>query len=185
MKIAVIGYSGSGKSTLAAAMGRHYQIPVLHLDRVNFTENWQERPSEDSKKIVEDYLHEDHWIIDGNYRKLLQNRRMNEADLILFLRFNRINCLWRAFVRFLTYRNKTRESAADGCIEKLDFDFIKWILRDGRSKAYQAHYDEVIHAYRDKIIMVFNQRGLNRIYDILMRSPNAEAFKDNVLKKNN
>ena len=36
MKVAVIGYSGSGKSTLAKKLGRIYQCPVLHLDRINF-----------------------------------------------------------------------------------------------------------------------------------------------------
>lgn len=48
MKIAVIGYSGSGKSTLAGVLGERYDIPVLHLDRVHFLPDWQER--EDSKK---------------------------------------------------------------------------------------------------------------------------------------
>ena len=43
MKIAIIGYSGSGKSTLANFLGQHYNCEVLHLDKIHFTSNWQER----------------------------------------------------------------------------------------------------------------------------------------------
>ena len=30
--------------------------------------------------------------------------------------------------RYLEYRDKTRESMAEGCREKIDWDFVKWIL---------------------------------------------------------
>ena len=43
LKIAIIGYSGSGKSTLANFLGQHYNCEVLHLDKIHFTSNWQER----------------------------------------------------------------------------------------------------------------------------------------------
>ncbi len=41
MKIAVLGYSGSGKSTLARRLGEYFQVPVLHLDVVNFLPGWE------------------------------------------------------------------------------------------------------------------------------------------------
>ena len=40
MKIQICGYSGSGKSTLACALGKKYNIPVLHMDSVNWYGNW-------------------------------------------------------------------------------------------------------------------------------------------------
>ena len=52
MKVAVIGYSGSGKSTLAKKLGRIYQCPVLHLDRINFEPGWRERDPEDARRTV-------------------------------------------------------------------------------------------------------------------------------------
>ena len=36
MKIAIIGYSGSGKSTLARKLSDFYNVPILHLDTVEF-----------------------------------------------------------------------------------------------------------------------------------------------------
>lgn len=56
MKIAVLGYAGSGKSTLARALGELYGIPVLHLDRVQFTPNWQERDRAEALAMVHDFM---------------------------------------------------------------------------------------------------------------------------------
>ena len=43
MRISIIGYSASGKSTLAKTLGGILNIPILHLDKVNFLPNWIER----------------------------------------------------------------------------------------------------------------------------------------------
>ena len=56
MKIAILGYTGAGKSTLARRIGEKYDIPVLHLDKVNYTKNWKIRDIHESKEIVEDFL---------------------------------------------------------------------------------------------------------------------------------
>ena len=134
MKIAVMGYSGAGKSTLAKKLGRLYDCPVLYLDRIQFEPGWKERDREEAKRMAEAFLDENQdtgWIIDGNYAKFCQERRLEEADLIVFMDYTRRICLWQAVKRYLEYRDKTRESMAEGCREKIDWDFVKWILRDG------------------------------------------------------
>ena len=96
MKIAILGYSGSGKSTLARALGEHYGIPVLHLDTVQFLPDWQVRPKEEQLAIVQDFMDtHDSWVIDGNYSNLLQPRRLEEADRVVLLLFNRFSSLLR------------------------------------------------------------------------------------------
>ena len=50
MKIAVLGYSGAGKSTLARMLGEYYNIPVLHLDTVQFLPNWKIRDEYKKRK---------------------------------------------------------------------------------------------------------------------------------------
>ena len=101
------------------------------------------------------------WIIEGNYSACLYEERMREADCIVYFNFNRVNCLYRAFRRYLTYRGKTRPSMAEGCNEKFDFAFVKWILLDGRSKKYVEQYHTVVKNYSDKTTVLKNQRQLN------------------------
>ena len=99
MKIAVIGYSGAGKSTLAKKLGKLFRCPVLHLDRIQFEPGWKERDRETARRMAEDFLDENEnrgWIIDGNYTGFSQERRLREADLIIFMNYPRWICLWQA-----------------------------------------------------------------------------------------
>ena len=161
MKIAIIGYSGSGKSTLANFLGQHYNCEVLHLDKIHFTSNWQERTVDEMTDDISTFMLQRDWIIEGNYSACLYEERMREADCIVCFNFNRVNCLYRAFRRYLTYRGKTRPSMAEDCNEKFDFAFVKWILLDGRSKKYVEQYHTVVKNYSDKTIILKNQRQLN------------------------
>jgi len=164
MKIAIIGYSGSGKSTLARNLAEYYHIPVLHFDRVQFRPNWEIRPQPSKEIMTKTFLdlHKD-WIIDGNYSKLSFERRMEEADVIILLLFNRISCLHRVTRRYLKYKDSTRSDMADGCKEKLDWEFVKWILLDGRSKTARQRYQRVMKQYPEKTLIIKNQRQLNNV----------------------
>lgn len=163
MKIAIIGYSGSGKSTLARELGALYRADVLHFDAVHFLPGWEVRGTEEKKKITEDFLNtHEAWVIDGNYSKLFYDRRMEEADEIILLLFNRFACLRRASRRYRQYKNTTRPDMAQGCNEKLDFEFIKWILWDGRKKSARERYKKVISQYGNKTVVIKNQKQLDR-----------------------
>ena len=92
MKIAVIGYTGSGKSVLAAKLGKIIGCPVLHLDKLQFEAGWKERGEAEGKMLCEQFLEENKdrgWVIDGNYEKFCQKRRMKEADLIIFMDYTK------------------------------------------------------------------------------------------------
>lgn len=165
MKIMIIGYSGSGKSTLASKLGKKYNLKPLFLDTVHWLPNWVERDFEDEKRIVEEYLNSnDNWLIDGNYSKLSYKRRLEESDLIILMQFNRFVCLKRALIRKRKYKNKTRESITDGCIEKVDLEFIWWILYKGRDKKKRLNYENIKKTYANKIVIIKNQKELDRYY---------------------
>lgn len=168
MKIAIIGYSGSGKSTLAKNIGHKLNIPVLHLDCVQFLANWEERDLLQGQMIVSEFMENSSWIIDGNYDKFLFNRRMKEADKIIFLNFSRFNCLYRAFKRYLANKGKTREDMAKGCIEKMDMEFVWWILKEGRSKNLKSRNFEIIEKYKNKTIVFKNQKEIDSKNDTIL-----------------
>lgn len=168
MKIAIIGYSGSGKSTMAKRISERFGIPVLYLDTVHWLPGWQEREREDSQRIVREFLDtHGEWVIDGNYRKLEHERRMSEADCILFMDFPRIRCFFRAWKRQRRFQGKARESITAGCEEKFDREFRLWILRDGRTKAAVTRYKSYEAQYPDKFFRARNDRQAQKFFEML------------------
>lgn len=163
MKIEIMGYSGSGKSTLCRELAERYRVPALHLDRIQFLPNWEIRSEEEKKALVAAFLNEnpEGWVIDGNYSKLSYERRNEEADQIIQLLFGRINCLFRCAKRFWKYRGKSRPDMAEGCNEKLDREFVRWILWEGRSKKARERYRRVREQYPEKVTAIRNQRQLD------------------------
>ena len=162
MKIAILGYSGSGKSTLAQTLAGIHHAAVLHLDTVQFLPGWALRDREEARAIVYEFMQSNpSWVIDGNYRGFLQPERLEQADVILYLNFPRHVCLCRVLRRYFQYRNKTRASMADGCAEKIDLEFIWWILHKGRTKAIRKHYREIVARYGNKTSVFKNQRQVD------------------------
>ena len=162
MKISIMGYSGSGKSTLARKLADYYNIDVFHFDAVQFLPNWEIRCQDEKVKLTKTFLDShDEWVIDGNYSKLFYEQRLEEADVIILLLFNRFSCLYRAWKRFREYKNTTRPDMAEGCNEKLDLEFVMWILRDGRTKDARERYKNVCKKYAKKTVVIKNQRELD------------------------
>ena len=166
MKIAITGYSGCGKSTLAQALSEKYGLPVLYIDTVHHLPGWKVRDRAETSRIVGEFL-DDHnesgWVIDSTYRRHHFARRMEEADEILLLRFGRLSSLFRAWKRYRRYKGKSRPSMTVGCDEKFDWQFVRWILWEGRT-SHDPVFDEVQDTHRDKVVVIRNQRQLDAYY---------------------
>ena len=162
MKIAVIGYSGSGKSTLARVLGERYGIPVLHLDRVHHAPGWQERDKAEVHRLIHDFMEQPEWIIDGNYTKYEYRRRMAEADGIIFLDFPRLSCFIRAWKRYFRYRGRTRADMAEGCPEKMDPEFVRWLLWKGRTRKKKEEFRQLLAEYPAKAVVLKSQKEIDR-----------------------
>ena len=166
MKIAIIGYSGAGKSTLAEKLSNHYSIPKLHMDTLQFQPGWQDSDRDWMEAEMKNFLSEHtNWVTDGNYSWCYYEERMREADQIIFLKFSPLPCLFRAFKRYLTYRGKVRESMAAGCPERFDWDFIRWILWDGRTKNAKERYQRVQETYPEKVIVLQSQKEIDQFLE--------------------
>ena len=179
MFLVFIGYTGSGKSVLAAKLGKILGCPVLHLDKLQFEAGWKERGEAEGKMLCEQFLEENKergWVIDGNYEKFCQKRRMKEADLIIFMDYPRWICLWQALRRYYRYKGHTRKSMADGCVEKMDKEFILWILKNGRSREKKEDYKRVGAQYPDKFIQVRNRRQLRATVIRLLQLQNEKGL---------
>lgn len=171
MKIAIIGYSGSGKSTLATELGKIYHLPILHMDKIAFYPNWVEKDDEKRKEELASFLNEnpDHWVIDGNYNHIYYNERMSQADLIIFMNFNRFVCYFSALKRAIKYSNKVRESAPEKCKEKFSLSFQRWILFEGRTKHRKSKYQKVKLKYPNKFLEFKSRKKVNEYINILKK----------------
>lgn len=125
-RILVIGSGGAGKSTLSRQIGARLQLPVLHLDAHYWQPGWVEPSREAWTQTVAALTATDVWVMDGNYSGTLA-QRLAACDGVVFLDISRWRCLWRVARRSLTYRCRTRPDMADGCPERLEWAFFKWI----------------------------------------------------------
>ena len=125
-RIAVIGCPGSGKTTLSNELGRILNRQVAHLDKVLWNPNWEMLPYDERKVIHDGLIAKDNWLIDGMWRSHLPDR-FKRATTVIFLDNKRRVSFFRAVKRRIKYRGKQRDDIAEGCLEKLDSDFTKYI----------------------------------------------------------
>lgn len=161
-RIMIIGFSGAGKSTLARKLGELLNITPTYIDSIHWLPGWVENSDENKKKILARVLENDCWIIDGSYRKLLWERRLELCDTIIYLDINRFTCFKNACIRRIKYNGKTRPDMGKGCEERLNLEFAKWVLIDGRKKRTKT-LETVEKMKQSKSVYVFKStRQVNK-----------------------
>ena len=80
---------------------------------------------------------------------------------MIVLWFSPLVCLWRAVRRWQQNKGRVRESSAPGCEEKIDAEFVRWILHDGRTAKKRAKMERIGEEYPEKYVMIRNQRELD------------------------
>jgi len=147
-RILVIGNSGGGKSTLARNLGEKLGLPVIHLDVLFWKPGWVERDRDEYRASVVEALAAPEWICDGNFTSTF-GMRMALSDTIIWIDRSRFLCLFRAIKRAITYAGGGRPDMTEGCDEKIDFEFYRFILtydRKVRPKLVQALAEHGEHA---------------------------------------
>ena len=125
-RLLVIGCGGSGKSTLAVRLGETTGLPVVHLDRLYWTPGWVHRSSEEFDVLLTAELDKPQWIIDGNFKRTL-SKRLEKCDAVVLLDYPRLVCAVGVLRRQIRYAGRTRESMGDGCIERIEPGFLRWV----------------------------------------------------------
>jgi adenylate kinase family enzyme len=107
-------------------LGTLLNIDVIHLDALYWHPGWVETPRAESRQVIDGLVRRDTWIIDGNYSNTL-DYRLEACDTVVFLDIARQICLWRVLARTILYHGRTRPDMAEGCLERLDLGFIRWV----------------------------------------------------------
>jgi len=154
-RIIIIGNCGSGKSTFSKKLNRHLNLELIHLDNLFWKPNWKETPKQEWKDIVQKIIQKDNWIIDGNYNSTL-DIRVKRADTIIFLDIPRSICLWNASMRVIKgkYFKVDRDDIANGCKERFNLSFYKWIWN--YNKNVRQRYLNLLNSLKnEKEIIIF------------------------------
>ncbi|PRD45825.1 DNA topology modulation protein FlaR [Phyllobacterium phragmitis] len=136
-RVMIIGGAGSGKSTLARQIGDKTGLPVIHIDPMFWKAGWVQRRPEETTALALKATESEEWVFEGNHSATM-DARLARADTLIFLDIGTVRRLWRIALRTLCHYGRTRPDMAEGCPERFDWDFIKWVAgyrRGGRVKA--------------------------------------------------
>ncbi len=162
-RIIIIGCSGSGKSTLAKQISQTTHTPVVSLDKEFWKPGWEMTPRDVWRERVQELVAEDQWIMDGSFASTL-DIRLPRAQLIIYFHLPRTLCLYRAMKRVVTTYGRTREEMADGCPERFDWGFVKYIW------AFHKNEDPVIqtainnYGSKVKLINISTQQDAKQLF---------------------
>lgn len=124
-KIAIAGRPGSGKSTFALKLGEYLKLPVHHLDKIFFTDNWVSRHKEDFLNLKQQWMSTHKWIIDGNSLSSLY-LRYEQADIMIIFLLPRWKCFFRIFKRRFMPRNIKIDDRATNCPERISWKLLMY-----------------------------------------------------------
>lgn len=164
-RILLLGTGGAGKSTLAKEMGELLGLEVIHLDSHFWEPGWVLPEKEKWNKVLNDLMNKDSYIMDGNYTKTVYERGLH-ADTAILIDMPRVIAIWRIVKRRIKYRNVTRPDMREGCNEKLDWPFVKWVWNYPRKK--QVILNE-LHRSGIEVIVLKGKRGVKQFRNKLIR----------------
>ena len=176
-KISLIGGPSTGKSTLAENMGRKLNLPIIHMDGINYDPGWVQVDKEKRDNIIRKHISEPKWLMEGTYTSTLKER-LEKSDLVIFLDYSTATKLKGIFQRTIEYRGKERKDIP-GCKEKMEWDFVKFTLQWNKKKRGKI-VQTLNELEKEKVIIFKNRRQLNKWY----KEEFGESVRTDYLKNN-
>lgn len=127
-RICVVGCSGAGKSTFCRRLSDITKLPHVSLDGHYWQAGWVTPSGEVWRAIHRSLIERECWIIDGTFYSTMEER-LEAADTVIFMDYPRLRCVWRILRRTVRWWRRNRPEMADGCQERFDFDFLKYVWR--------------------------------------------------------
>ena len=159
-RIMIIGCGGAGKSTLARQLGEKTGLPVVHLDKLFWKPGWVSLSQEEFDLVHQEAISRERWIIDGNFDRTIP-QRLSRCDTVLYLDFSRWACVMGVAKRVLTTYGTVREDMGEGCPERFDLEFLKWVWDFNKNKR-QKNYRLLEEAEGVEVIILKNRREVKR-----------------------
>ena len=149
-KVIVIGCCGSGKSTFARHLHACTEIPLFHLDQLNWNADKTTVEKTVFLKRVKEVIEKDTWIIDGNYGSTME-MRMQACDTVFFLDYPVDVCIQGIYDRV----GKVRTDMP-WVEDEVDEDLIKFVKN--YEKEDRPEVLNLLSKYKEKDIHIFRSR---------------------------
>lgn len=160
-RICIIGGSGTGKTTLANNLGKELNLPIYHIDGINYLDNWKTRDKAERDKIIIEKSNQSKWIIDGTYCSTLQ-QRLEKADYIIYLDYSTLAQVIGIMKRFLKNYGKEKEEIP-GCKEQMNWEFFSFVINWRKNKRNEV-LEKVNEVNQEKMLILHNRKQLNKWY---------------------
>lgn len=157
-RVAIIGGNGSGKTTFARRLAQQTGLPLVHLDRLYWSEEWTPRAAAEFDRLLAAELQRPAWIMDGNIRRTLP-ARLPHCDTIFYFDFPAIACFWGALQRVWKNRGQSRPDMGAHCVERFDQKTWKFLLSTlSFNRKNRPFYRAAIARCPNARIIVFKRR---------------------------
>jgi adenylate kinase family enzyme len=158
-RVLIVGPCGAGKSTLARHLGARLNLPIFHLDQLNWHPGWIEGTKAELRAKVAEITAGERWLIDGTYGSTL-TERLPHADTVVYLDYPVRLCVSRLLQRIRTYRGRSRPDMPENCPERLDLAFLWYVMRwnAGPGQRLEAR----LQGHEDKVIRLHSPAALDK-----------------------
>ena len=163
-RVLVIGPCGAGKSTLSAALGAKLDLPVYHMDQLNWKPGWVESSKDELREKLAQIVCNERWLIDGTYGGTL-GERLAHADRVIYLDYPITLCVKRLLKRIWTYRGRSRPDMTEGCPERFDIAFLFYLMR--WNSGPRVRTEARLKGYEAKVVRLHSPADLQRWMDSL------------------
>lgn len=116
---------------------------------------WIETLKDEWVKKQDELTSGSEWIIDGNYGSTMEIRLL-KADTVIFFDLKRLVCTIGYIIRVFKNKGKSRPDMPEGCPEKIDIEFIKYIWNF--PKVSRKRIISRLIDCSDKKVIVFKKR---------------------------
>lgn len=156
-RVMFIGCPGAGKTTLSEKFAKKVGLPIIHLDHLFWKPGWEMVDKPHFKELVAAEIAKDEWVIDGNYGSTME-MRAERADTVVFLDFNNVFCLYRVIKRAI----QNKRPQAEGCPQRVDWEFAKFILFDYPKRSRKTAYKLIEQQPETAWYVLRNPRDVKR-----------------------
>ncbi len=157
-RILIIGNAGAGKSTFAKALAQKLGLPLVHLDQLYWTGNWENISREEFDALLQKELENPRWIIDGNFNRTIPHR-MQYCDTVFYLDMPTATCLWGITKRIITNYGKVRQDMGGNCTERFNqqkLALYKNVVTFNRS--HRKTYRQLLSETQNITVITFKSR---------------------------